>query len=125
MMAKDDKIAAVLIRGLIGVRKDTKETLYCIRLRKKHACVIMADSPVFRGMLQKSKDFIAYGPVSEETIKVISAARTPAVNENGVLLFNMAPPRGGFERGGIKRAFGQGGALGFRKDMGALLKRML
>ena len=35
------KLALILIRGLLGVRKDIKTTLYSLRLRKKHACVVV------------------------------------------------------------------------------------
>ena len=30
--------------------------------------------------------------------------------------FKLSPPRGGFERGGVKKQFAQGGVLGYRKD---------
>ncbi len=40
--------------------------------------------------------------------------------------FKLAPPRGGFEREGIKKAFSVGGVLGYRKDkISALIRRMI
>ncbi|MEM2954600.1 MAG: 50S ribosomal protein L30 [Candidatus Nanoarchaeia archaeon] len=40
--------------------------------------------------------------------------------------FRLCPPRGGFERKGIKASFAQGGALGYRgKNINDLLKRMV
>ncbi|MFH1592537.1 MAG: 50S ribosomal protein L30 [Candidatus Woesearchaeota archaeon] len=32
------------------------------------------------------------------------------------LFFKLSPPKGGFERGGIKKQFAMGGASGYRKD---------
>lgn len=40
--------------------------------------------------------------------------------------FKLNPPRGGFERKGVKIAYSLGGALGYRKDkINELLKRMI
>ena len=40
--------------------------------------------------------------------------------------FRLTPPKGGFEREGIKTQFSLGGALGYRKDnINNLLRRMI
>ena len=40
--------------------------------------------------------------------------------------FRLTPPRGGFERNGIKKQFSMGGALGYRKnDINNLIRKML
>ena len=40
--------------------------------------------------------------------------------------FRLHPPRGGFERGGIKKPFSLGGVLGYRKDrINALIQKMI
>lgn len=121
----DGFVAAILIRGLIGTRSEVRDTLSMLRLRKKHACVVVKNSPHVRGMLQKSKDFITYGPIDAATIEELKKARTPVHDENDVLVFNLAPPRGGFERKGIKKAYTQGGALGARKEMDTIIKKMM
>lgn len=116
------KLAVVLIRGLVGVRFDIKDTLFSLNLRKKHACVILEDTPVVKGMLRKTQDFVTFGTVSEEVIKELNTKRK--ANENGV--YFLAPPVGGFERKGIKKSFVVGGALGDRKDdMNDLLRKMM
>lgn len=115
------KIAVVLIRGLVGVRHDHKLTLQSLNLHKKHACVILESTPVVMGMLKKVQDYVTFGEVSEETIKALDEKRQK--NEKGV--YFLAPPVGGFERKGIKKAFTVGGALGDRKDMNALLAKMM
>ena len=69
------------------------------------------------GMLKKSKDFITYGPVSEETVNKIKDLAGDEVAAR------LHPPRGGLRS--VKRAVGQGGSLGYREDMDALIGRML
>ena len=46
-----------------------KDTLFSLNLRKKHACAIIDDTPVTRGMLKKAQDYTTFGIVSEELIK--------------------------------------------------------
>ena len=121
----DGLVAAVLVRGLIGTRQPVRDTLSMLRLRKKHACVIMKDSVHLQGMLKKTKDFITFGPITDATVAELKKARKPAHDEKGTLVFNLAPPVGGFERKGIKKTFVQGGALGKRKEMDKLVKKMM
>lgn len=115
------KIAIVLVRGLVGVKHDIKETLTQLHLQKKHACVIKDDSPSLQGMLAKIADFATFGPVSEETITTLE----PRKAKNGKVYF-LAPPVGGFERKGIKKSFTVGGALGNRGEaINDLLAKMI
>jgi large subunit ribosomal protein L30 len=111
--------AAILIRGLTGVRGDIKDTLFMLKLRKKHALVLIDENSAPQvGMLQKAKDVITYGPVSDAM-----AAKLKAKMKDGVA--HLAPPRGGFERKGIKKDYTVGGALGKRDSMDKLLEAML
>lgn len=110
--------AAVIIRGPIGVNHDVRDTLFMLKLRKKHAVVLLEENPVYAGMLEKAKDMIAYGPVSEAVAKKLKLKM-----KDGVA--HLMPPRGGFERKGIKVPFTDGGALGKRPSMDKLLEAML
>jgi large subunit ribosomal protein L30 len=113
-------IAAIRIRGTTGVRVDIKDTLNSLNLRKKHACVLLADNDVNKGMLHKAKDFITYGDVKEETVALLKDKR-----DNGKKAFFLHPPRGGYERKGIKTAYTVGGALGLRDNMDDLIQKMV
>lgn len=116
------KLAVVLIRGFVGMRHDMKLTLRSLNIDRKHACAIVDDTLVVRGMLVKLQNYVAYGPVSEETIKALDAKRQK--NNNNV--YFLAPPKGGFERKGIKKAYTVGGALGDRGEaMNDLVIKML
>jgi len=80
-------------------------------------------------MLRKIKDYVAYGEISDETLKelISKRAKKQADKENKTKpFFELPPPKGGFERKGIKISFKDGGALGYRgSKINDLVKRML
>lgn len=123
-MSKDNeskKLAAILVRGLVEVKQEVKDTLRMLNLQKKNACVILDDNPVNRGMLKKCENYITYGEVSPEVIKELQEKRPSAKK-----FFSLHPPRGGFERKGIKKPFNLKGALGYRKEkINDLIKKMI
>lgn len=110
--------AAILIRGLIGVRGDMKDTLYMLKLRKKHAAILIDEKNTAQlGMLEKVKDTITFGPVSEPVARKLQARMKEGVA-------HLPPPKGGFERKGIKQPYTTGGALGKRDSMDSILEAM-
>lgn len=109
-------IAVILIRGKMGARQGVKDTLTMLNLDRKHACVLVKDEPVAVGMLNKCKDFVTYGPVSEEIQSKLEKIMTGKIAR-------LHPPRGGLKS--IKRSTTDGGDLGPRKDMNALVERMM
>jgi large subunit ribosomal protein L30 len=120
-------LAAVVVRGDIGIRHEVKDTLFRLRLRNKHACVVLADTPLNRGALVACKDRITYGAITAETKQLLEEKRGVKDAEGKLKLFyRLHPPRGGFERKGIKKTFAEGGALGDRGvHMDELIKRMV
>jgi len=115
------KIAIIRVRGRVGVREDIEHTLRRLKLTKPNHLVIYEDSPVIRGMINKAKDYITWGEVSDEFIKEIEKHATKE-DEN---LYRLQPPRKGWGRRGIKYTYAQGGALGYRgKDIESLIERM-
>ncbi|MBU0471431.1 MAG: uL30 family ribosomal protein [Nanoarchaeota archaeon] len=126
---KKEKFVVVLIRGLIGITKTTKDTLFLLRLRKKHTCVVLENNASNKGMLQKVKDYVAYGEINDETLKLLISKRgkkNPNNEDRTKPFFELAPPKGGFERKGIKKSYNVGGALGYRgTKINDLIKRML
>jgi large subunit ribosomal protein L30 len=130
-MAKQEskKIAAVLIRGReIGIRHDVVRALDGLKLRRRHICVVYDDVPATRGQLVKCKDLITYGPISDETYKLLNEKRGSLKDRDGKALdvFRMHPPRGGYGRKGIKTSYQEGGCLGQRrKGMDEFLAKMM
>lgn len=65
-------------------------------------------------------------PISDFTKKIMKFELELKELPGLKLFFKLSPPRGGFEKGGIKKQFAQGGVVGYRKDrINDLLKRMI
>jgi large subunit ribosomal protein L30 len=63
--------AIIRLRGSVNTKPDIKDTLRMLRLNQINHCVIVPDTPNFRGMIQKVKDYVAFGPVNGETLALI------------------------------------------------------
>ncbi len=127
----DKKIAVILIRGLVGSKTSVKDTCKMLNIMRKHVCVVYPATPSILGMIKKIKDYITYGVIDDETYKLLVEKRGKMTKDKEgkeVLkpFFRLAPPKGGFERKGIKTQFSVGGALGERKEkINDLIKKML
>jgi large subunit ribosomal protein L30 len=114
-------IAAIRVRGQVNLTKEMTDTLRMLRLFRKNYCVVVEDSPTKKGMLLKAKDYLTWGPLDEETKKLLM--EKPG-KEKG--FFRMNSPRKGYGRKGVKVPFARGGALGNRGEkINDLIKRML
>ena len=124
-----DKIAIVRVRGGIRVKKEIVDTMDMLRLYKKNYCVVYEKTPSVLGRVEKIKDYIAWGEIDEETIKLLLEKKgeiDPKDKKKYKSFFRLNPPRGGFERKGIKKGFSAGGALGYRgKKIIELIKKMM
>ena len=124
------KIAAVRIRGPNKKSTETNDTLDMLRLYRKNYCVILNKTPSTLGMIKKVENCITWGEIDDSTIKELKEKRGEKTKVKGKeelkKFFRLSPPRGGFERKGIKSPFALGGALGYRGDkIKDLIKRML
>lgn len=125
------KIAIVRIRGDINVKNPIIKTLKMLNLYKKNYCVVYDAKPSILGMVQKIKDYVTWGEVDQETLKLLKEKRGEKTKDKkGKEImkpyFRLNPPRKGFGRKGIKAPFTIGGALGNRKEkINDLIKRMV
>lgn len=131
-------IAAVRIRGLVGVRKDIDYTLKLLKLRRKFHCIVIPEEKSFIGMLKKCKDYITWGKISEETFKELVTKRGKKTIETEkdkeiekeeskkkskiIGPFRLSPPRKGLKS--IRLHYPKGD-LGEREEIDSLLKRMI
>ncbi|MEA3414304.1 MAG: uL30 family ribosomal protein [Nanoarchaeota archaeon] len=116
-------IAAIRIKGKVGLNADIKETLYRLRLRKKYVCIVLdKPSKIELGMIKSLRNFITYGEISEETHKKLIKARGMK-DKDGKLkpFFRLHPARGGIK---TKFHYPQG-VLGENKELDKLIERML
>ncbi len=116
----NSEIAVIQIRGTVGVNHAIKDTLTMLNLVKKHNCVIVPATPHYIGMVKKVNNYITWGEVHEDTKKLLEKK----TRKNNTFL--LSPPKGGFERKGIKKSFQSGGVLGHRGiKINELIKKMI
>lgn len=146
MEQKKGNIAAIRVRGLIGIKISINDALNMLRLYKKNYCCVLPDNPVYNGMLKSAKDYITWGEIDDETFKLLVDKRGEEftgreADSKGKIKYNdffvfgnkkikkyfrLNPPRKGFGRKGIKYSFKNSGALGYRgAAINELIKRMV
>lgn len=59
--------AVVRLRGQVNVRYTIEDTMKMLRLHKVNHCVLVPETPHYKGMIQKVKDYVAYGKVDAKT----------------------------------------------------------
>ncbi|MBI2175884.1 uL30 family ribosomal protein [Candidatus Woesearchaeota archaeon] len=131
------QIAVIRLRGRTGLQGDVAATLHMLNIRRVNHCAIVPDSPDVVGMLKKAKDYITWGYVDSDTLKLLLEKRGEpalaggrnfvAVNgKNYKPYFRLSPAKGGLGSRGVKASFTNAGALGDRKDkVNELLRRMI
>ncbi|MFH0868889.1 MAG: 50S ribosomal protein L30 [archaeon] len=154
------KIAVVRIRGDVGLNPNVRKTFELLRLYKKNYCVVLPTDKSTIAMVQRVKDFVAFGEISKETFAKLLQHRGKLAGDKPITenflkektkygikefveafydsktslkevpslkqYFRLHPPIGGFEKGGIKKAYAEGGVLGYRgKEIDKLIERMI
>jgi len=60
--------AVVRLRGQVNVRYTIEDTMKMLRLHKVNHCVFVPENPHYKGMVQKVKDYVAYGKIDANTL---------------------------------------------------------
>jgi len=144
------KIAVIRIRGKVHVKDKTEDTMSMLHLNRVNWMTVLEPTPVYMGMVQRSKDYITWGEIdptlfeeivekwgrkaADERLKTAEAKEFAKKFLSGEInfkkagikpMFKLHPPSGGHSRAGIKKTVTVGGSLGYRgKDINELLKRM-
>jgi len=113
------KICVIRIHGKVGLNKEIKETLNRLKLRKKYSCIVLEEpKKEILGMIDKVRDFVAFGELTEETHKKLNEKRKTKIKN----FYRLHPPRGGINS---KLHFPKG-VLGDNKEkINELVERML
>ncbi len=146
------RIAVVKVRGNIRVDRRVRATMAMMHLTRVNHCVLIDDRDTYKGMLQKSKDWITWGEVNEESVVKLLTKRGKVTDELvkektkyktinefvkafmnmeteisdlGInIVFRLSPPRKGYKS--TKLQFAKKGSLGNRKEeINTLLARMI
>lgn len=67
--------AVIRIRGRTGIKKNLEDTLDLLNLTRISHATVIPETPSYKGMLQKAKDYITWGEISEETYKKLLQER--------------------------------------------------
>ena len=135
---------AVRIRGQVNVSGEISSTLNSLRLMKKYSCVVIKETPEILGMIKKVRQFIMYGNVNDDVLKLLIEKRARKPGNKPILktevekvekeiksseiktikpFFALHPPIGGFKKS-TKKMFPKG-ILGENKNINELIRRML
>lgn len=116
------KIAIIRLRGNVGIPHPVEKAMQTLKLANVNNCVLLEETPSLKRQLLKIKDYVTWGEIDEATEKELVEKRA----EKGKKVFRLSPPVKGHARGGIKKPFTLGGALGNRKtEINKLVKKML
>tara|TARA_Y100000310_G_C20647702_1_gene797562 strand:- start:916 stop:1332 length:417 start_codon:yes stop_codon:yes gene_type:complete len=74
-------ICIIRISGRVGLKKNIDETLNRLRLRRKYSCVVVNDKKENLGMIKKTRDFIAFGRINEETFEKLIIKRGQLIDK--------------------------------------------
>ncbi len=121
------KLAIIRIRGIPKIKATISDTMDMLGLMKKHTCVVLEDSPSVKGMVKKIENYVTWGEISEEALNLLADKRGKTAKKNEFkTVYFLAPPVKGFEKGGIKKPFTVGGALGYRAEkINVLISKMI
>ncbi len=135
----------VLIRitGMVNMTEDAENNLSRLRLRRKYVCTIIEETREIKGMIQKARNFIAYGEIDKPTLIELIKLRGKSLNNKKIdaekvaemilknksfdnaeikPFFRLHPPRKGINS---KEHFPRG-VLGDNKEkINKLIRRML
>ena len=67
--------AVIRVRGIVNIRGEIKDTLNMLRLHRVNHCVLISETPEYKGMLQKVKDYVTWGEVDGAILTDILKAR--------------------------------------------------
>lgn len=117
----EEKLAVIRIRSAPMQSKKVEDTFKKLKLMKPNYCVLVPKTPTYEGMIKKVAHLVTWGEADAETEKALEAKK-----EKGKKAIRLQPPKGGFERKGVKLPYKVGGASGYRgKDIKKLINKML
>ncbi len=69
------KLALIRLRSGIRAKGKVRDTLAMLRLHRINHLVLVDDTPSYKGMVQKVKDYITWGEIDKETLAALIRKR--------------------------------------------------
>jgi large subunit ribosomal protein L30 len=63
--------AIIRLKGSVNTKPQIKDTMRMLRLNQINHCVVVPETPNFKGMIQMVKDYVAFGPINGETLALL------------------------------------------------------
>jgi len=86
-------ICLIRIRGKVKLDERIERALNRLRLITKYNCVVLEPTKENIGMIEKVKNYIAFGEINEDTYKKLIEKRKTKIKN----YFRLHPPRGGIK----------------------------
>ena len=81
-MAEQKKcLVAIRIRGVSDISHEINDTMGMLRLTRNCHATLVDDRPAYMGMLRKSKDYLTWGEISQESIALLLKKRGRLVGD--------------------------------------------
>ncbi len=61
--------AVVLVRGLVNVRQEIRDTIRRLRLTRVNHAVVVPETPEVKGMLNYAQGYVTWGEIDKETLE--------------------------------------------------------
>lgn len=146
-------LAAIRVRGTVGVKEDIKNALELLNLNRPNHCVLLEEKSSNQGMLQKTKNYITWGELNQQGLthllkraefkqnsikEILEEKNLSSIKELSSKILSkkidpeqlgmkpvirLHPPRKGYND--TKRDYKEGGSLGYRgEEINELIYRM-
>jgi len=76
--------AVIRLRGTVNIKPKIKMTLELLNLNRVNHCVIIPQTPEYKGMLQIVKDYVTWGEIEPEMLARLMMAKGKAVGKKDV-----------------------------------------
>ena len=63
--------AVIRLRGSVNIRPEIKHKLELLRLHRVYHCVVLEENEYNKGRINKVKDYVAWGEISEESLETL------------------------------------------------------
>jgi large subunit ribosomal protein L30 len=75
-------ILIIRIGGLVDINSDIEEALFRMRLRRKYSAILLQETPENLSLIDKVRNFVAFGPVDEKTLAILLEKRAKVIGKN-------------------------------------------
>ena len=72
---ENKRLAIVRLAGQVNIKKEIKDTFKLLRLYNKFTCTIVSSSQNYASIIQKINDFVTWGEINKETLKLLLVKR--------------------------------------------------